>query len=103
MYRISNGWVAGLVLLYLCLEDLSGGRIKKLPTDIAGSSKLIFNYFEETVFQSLESEIQEFMLKTSLLDILEPDFCNALLHITASEKLLNQLVSAHLPGEPEHS
>lgn len=96
VHQISKGWAAGLVLFYLGLKDLSPEGIAALPPDLAGSNKLIFNYFEQAVFHSLAPETREFMLKTSLLDTLEPEFCNALLHITGSEKILNQLVDGHL-------
>ncbi|WP_320042617.1 BTAD domain-containing putative transcriptional regulator [uncultured Desulfobacter sp.] len=96
LHRISCGWVTGLVLVYLGLKDCAGLQIKDLPADLTGLNKLTFSYFEETIFQSLPPETQEFMLKTSLLDSLNPEVCNALLRITASERILDELVAGHL-------
>ncbi len=96
LYRITKGWAAGLVLLYLGLKDHGPEQIERLPADIAGSDKLVFNYFEQTIFHCLAPDIQMFMLKTSLLDILEPEVCDGLLRITESKKVLDQLVSGHL-------
>ena len=96
LHRISDGWVTGLVLVYLSLKDDAGGQIKDLPADLTGANELTFCYFEETIFHSLPPEIREFMLKTSLLDSLTPQICDALLRITASERILDELVAGHL-------
>lgn len=94
LYGLSNGWVTGLVLFYLGLKDNPYGTVP--PQGTAGSNKLVFAYFEETVFRSLAPETREFMLRTSLPDTLEPAFCDALLDITGSGRILDHLVRGHL-------
>jgi LuxR family maltose regulon positive regulatory protein len=59
----TDGWVAGVILL------LQGGKLDQLEQVMARQESLsvMFDYFANEVFQRLDNETQEFLLKTSLL------------------------------------
>ncbi len=59
----THGWAAGLVLL---LERMKIEGLSIESTSLA-TSELIFDYFVAEIFEKLDVEIRDFLLKTSLL------------------------------------
>jgi LuxR family maltose regulon positive regulatory protein len=99
----TNGWAASLILCLLVLRDKPDEAIEKLLNGITGSHKLIFTYLEENVFDSQPPIIKQFMMKTALLDQLDPDFCDTYLEIDNSRALLEQLTANHLLTSKDES
>lgn len=104
LYQKSKGWIAGLVMFYLALKKKPRRRIKNQLL----SGEFVFAYLEEEIFRFLSPEIQVFMLKTSPLDTLDPEFCDACFNTDHSKKVLDHLADNHLltfksepgPGSP---
>ena len=71
--KLMGGWALGLSVLKLSLE-----RSHDALTDVAlykGQNE-IFQYIFSEVFESLPQEIREFLVKTSVLNVLTPEACN---------------------------
>ncbi|MBF0563919.1 MAG: hypothetical protein HQK89_01620 [Nitrospirae bacterium] len=63
LHEKTGGWVAGLIL---AIEG--GSLVSSIPRfEGAGTTEVIFDYFAREIFERTESEIQEFLLKTSYL------------------------------------
>lgn len=92
----THGWAASLILFFLVLRDKPHEEIEKQLDGITGSHKLIFTYLEENVFDSQSPVVKQFIMKTALLDQLDPDFCNTYLEINHSRALLEELMANHL-------
>ncbi len=94
--KTTGGWPAA-TLLFLHARGLSG-----FPDDSAGSMNAapskdhIFRYLEENVFESQPIHIKEFMVRTSVLAILEPDFCDRIMKRRDSRAILERLSTSHL-------
>lgn len=92
--RRTEGWIAGLQLAAVTMQ----GR-QNLPDLIAafsGSSHYVLDYLIEEVFARQPAEVQDFFLKTSILDQLSGPLCDAVSGQVGSRGLLERLERANL-------
>jgi LuxR family maltose regulon positive regulatory protein len=89
-----EGWVAGLQLAALSIknQDDISGFIKRFT----GSHRFVFDYLMDDVFRGLSSNIQDFLLKTSILDRLCAQLCDHLRNAGDSQNILDQLDQLNL-------
>ncbi len=90
----ANGWIAGLVLM------LDGGETESLIT----SHTNLFNYFAAEMMQRSDTAIQEFLVKASLLPVMDSESTEKLTGNVHSKKILQELVRRNyfiscFPGE----
>ncbi len=94
IYKLTQGWVAGLQLAVLSRAntlDLS----KNVLSDL-GSSHEFPEYFSEEVLSQQDQPTQEFIIKTSILNDFCADLCDFLLGIKNSQGMIDFLIDAHL-------
>lgn len=103
----SEGWITAVILaLSNQNQDLirsEGWRNLKASTNSFDADQL-FNYLAQEVFENQTPELQKFLLKTSVLDLLNPLICDALLEgqvseqaeFNSSENILKQLETRNL-------
>jgi ATP/maltotriose-dependent transcriptional regulator MalT len=90
----TEGWIAGLQMAALSLqgqEDVQG-----FINAFTGSNRYIFDYLMEEVLGRQPAEVQEFLLKTSILARLSVPLCDAVLGRTDSRDILYKLGQANL-------
>ncbi len=75
--RRTEGWIAGLQLAALSMRGTAD--LKAFVEAFTGSSRYVLDYLMEEVFRRQTPEIQDFLLKTSILDRLCGPLCDALL------------------------
>ena len=81
----TQGWFAALnAVLTTSIEEHNLDY-----SDIVKS--IIAEYFETEIWQNLDDNTRVLLMKTSILDILNPSACYALTDITETKKVLNQL------------
>ena len=92
--RRTEGWIAGLQLAALSMRgrDDHTGFIQAFT----GSSHYVLDYLIEEVFNQQPADVQEFLLKTSILDRLSGPLCDAVANRANSRELLEQLEHANL-------
>jgi LuxR family maltose regulon positive regulatory protein len=73
----TEGWIAGLQLAALSLEDVSDSA--SFVQEFSGSNRFVLDYLMDEVFRHLPDSIQEFLLRTSVLDRLSAPLCALLL------------------------
>lgn len=93
LWSKTKGWVVGL---YLLITFLKSKKTIDLTAALAEVREDLYEYFTQELFLSQSKIIQEFLIKTSLLNILQENICNELLKIKNSAKILNQLVNSGL-------
>lgn len=71
----TEGWAAGLQLLALSMRGHED--VRPLMASFTGSSRYILDYLMEEVFQRQTAELQDFLLKTSVLERLTAPLCDA--------------------------
>ncbi len=90
----TEGWIAGLQMAALSMqgrEDLSG-----FVRTLSGSHRFIMDYLVEEVIDKQTREIQEFIIKTSILDRMNSSICDRLTDSEGSQEILNYLEHANL-------
>ena len=90
----TEGWIAGLQLSALSLQ----GRANRseLVKDFAGDNRFVLDYLLEEVLNCQTEEVQDFLLRTSVLTRLNGALCDALTGDQRGHELLEQLDRANL-------
>ena len=102
IYTATEGWIGGLILLSESLLRLSAiSREKYIAEEIpAFFNKEIFQYFGKEILSSQPKEVRQFLLKSSMMDIVEPSFVKELFKIENAEKILRDHARKNLFVQP---
>ena len=90
----TEGWPAGLELLAHSMRNC--GDVPALLESFTGSDRYILDYLMEEVIERQPTDIQDFLLKTSVLDRLSAPLCDAVTERTDSAALLLTLDQRNL-------
>jgi LuxR family transcriptional regulator, maltose regulon positive regulatory protein len=87
LHKAAGGWAAGLVLI------LEMAKIEDVEPQKAGKARPqeIFDYFASEIFDRTEKEVQEFLLKTSLLPKMTTRMAEELSGLSSASRLLSML------------
>jgi len=90
----TEGWIAGLQMAALSME----GRDDAVAfiRAFSGSHRFVLDYLVEEVLDRQPGEMQEFLLKTSILDRLTASLCDAVADREDSQTMLTRLERANL-------
>lgn len=79
----TEGWIAGLQLLGLLLQDNLRRQVAASPTQIisnfTGANRYVIDYLTDEVLDQQPAARQDFLLRTSILERLTAPLCDALL------------------------
>ncbi len=100
--EFTEGWIGGLILLCETLERLPEGAKKRfLSGDAAGKfTQEVYDYFEEIILSSRPAEVRELLIKSSILDIVDPDFIKEYLVVDNARDILEDLSARNLFVQP---
>ena len=90
----TEGWIAGLQLAAISmrgLEDASG-----FVQAFKGSHRFVIDYLVEEVLNQQSETLQDFLLKTSILERLNASLCNAVVEISNSQEIIAGLENDNL-------
>lgn len=95
VYEYTEGWPAGVMFLNRCREQgrLPRDRDKILP--ICRES-MVHDYIMYELFRKLPPEIQDFLKKTSVLEVLDSQICGEAAQTEYASGLLNYLLERNL-------
>jgi LuxR family maltose regulon positive regulatory protein len=94
LHQRTEGWIAGLQLLALSLRGQANAR--QLIQSFTGSDRYILDYLVDEVFQRQPPDVQDFLLKTSVLDRFSAPLCDAVADRSDSHAVLLSLERANL-------
>lgn len=89
--RLSGGWITGL---HLCLQ-----KFDILFSELVNKNTVpdsVFDYFTVIVFNKLNDEIKDYLLKTCFLDDFNADLTNNLLKIENSEEIIESIITRNV-------
>lgn len=89
--RRTGGWAAGLQLFHLATSGRSAVDRGRAVDDLGGRSKLVRSYLARNVLAELPEERRHFLLRTCTLGTLTGPLCDALLGMTGSSAILDEL------------
>jgi LuxR family maltose regulon positive regulatory protein len=90
----AKGWAAGLMLLLQSKAGFGSGAGK--ATDFAEPNRLLFAYLAQEVLNELPEDLQDFMLRSSILIELNPSLCTTLTGRADSAAVLDTLYRRNL-------
>lgn len=101
LYTKTEGWVAGLRMAGLALQNLANhpvdsNAVAEFIHSFSGSNRFILDYLLEEVLRQQPVAIQEFLLKTSILEQFCTPLCNALLLSSDGQAVVEYLERENL-------
>lgn len=90
----TEGWITGLQLAALSMQGFSDPH--HFILSFAGSNRYVLDYLFEEIFSQLPTEIQDFLIKTSILDRLTAGLCDKVTGRSDSREQLESLERANL-------
>ncbi len=98
IHRLTEGWIGGLVLFCDSLDWVpESKRESYVSQELAGKFIWnIFHYFGERILSLLPREVREFLVKSSILDVVEPDFVAEAMGLANPKAILEDLVKRNL-------
>jgi LuxR family maltose regulon positive regulatory protein len=94
LQRRTEGWIAGLQLAALSLQGRDDAH--QLVASFSGSHRYVLDYLIEEVFQQRPADMQDFLVKTSILDRLTAPLCDAVTERDDSHDMLLELDRGNL-------
>jgi LuxR family maltose regulon positive regulatory protein len=94
LVRRTEGWAVGLHLAALSMRGNSD--LKTFIRTFTGSNRFILDYLFEEVFKKQPGELQEFLLKTSILNRFCPLLCDEITGREDGHRVLHELEGANL-------
>ena len=93
----TEGWVAGLQLAGLSLQDMTdAGQVGAFVADFAGSHRFVLDYLVDEVLSRQPFELREFLLRTSVLPALTGGLCDAVTGDADGARTLESLERGNL-------
>ncbi|MBI4763262.1 MAG: hypothetical protein HY787_01480 [Deltaproteobacteria bacterium] len=96
LHQKTGGWISGLILFYNSLKEKKRENIDVLLLNLKGTQRMLSDFLEENVYKNQSNKIKVFLKKTSILSRLDPAFCDELLGIDDSRRILHKLLKKHL-------
>lgn len=90
----TEGWPAGLQMAAVSLAGQSDAG--KFIQSFTGSHRLVQDYLLEEVLQRQTTDVQEFLLRTSVLDRMCPELCDAVMQAEVGHETLRYLELSNL-------
>ncbi len=87
----TEGWAVALYLTGLAQQHDRRGRPERTTVPAPGSHRFVADYVRTEVLRPLDADLQWFLTRTSVLDELSPDLCDAVLRRDDSAALLARL------------
>lgn len=90
VYDKTDGWITGIqLILYSALNDR--GIIEKSINEYEPTRQPIFDYFARVIFESEPRSIQDFLKRSSIMDIISAESCNHILKIRNAGAFLHNI------------
>jgi LuxR family maltose regulon positive regulatory protein len=94
LWRRTEGWAAGLQLAAISLER--SPDVERFVNAFTGSNRLVADYLIQEVIDELEPDVRRFLLRTSILEWLRPELCDAVTGDDNAHEMLEVLRSRWL-------
>jgi LuxR family transcriptional regulator, maltose regulon positive regulatory protein len=93
----TEGWAAGMTLITASLQRIQSATDRTAFFEqIANSNRYLFDYLAEAVLGREDETTRDFLIATSILDVLTPALCGAVTGVTNAGQMLDQLYRRNL-------
>jgi LuxR family maltose regulon positive regulatory protein len=92
----TEGWVAALQIVRSSLSGRDAPDMSLMLAGLSGSQQFVFDYLADEVFKRLAEDVQEFLLRTSVLQQMDAGVCNAVAGVQTGQSILEELEKQNL-------
>ncbi len=92
----TEGWVAALQIIRSSLSGRDAQDVNAMLSGLSGSQQFVFEYLAEEVFKRQPDDLQEFLLRTSILQQMDASACNAVAGVKNAQSILEELEKRNL-------
>lgn len=92
----TEGWAAGIAMVSQSLRYGREDRVLAVLSDPVASAWLVYDYLADEVFDRQPAAIQQFLMKTSILELMSAPLCDHLLGTSSSQTMLLSLTESGL-------
>jgi LuxR family maltose regulon positive regulatory protein len=98
IHSATDGWIGALILFAEFLGRFQESTMEKFISEDFPNhfKKEIFQYFGKEIFSSLSEQVQGFLIRSSLIDLIEPAFMRDFLGMEMAEEILREHVRKNL-------
>ncbi|MCX7994745.1 MAG: hypothetical protein N3A65_03090 [candidate division WOR-3 bacterium] len=86
----TEGWITGIQLI-LQYASRAKGAIKEKLIDIMEQEQSLFDYFTSELMSNEPLIIQDFLKKSSVLEVVTPEICDAVMEVKEARKILRDI------------
>ena len=94
LHRRTEGWIAGLQLVALSMQG--SADVGRLVASFAGSHRYVLDYLIDEVFGQQPADVQEFLLRTSILERFSAPLCDLVAERHDGREMLLSLEQSNL-------
>lgn len=93
----TEGWITGLQLAAVTMQGLEQhDQIARFIHSFSGSHRYVIDYLVDEVLCQQTPQVQEFLLRTSILDPMVAPLCNVVVSREDSQAILERLAASNL-------
>jgi LuxR family maltose regulon positive regulatory protein len=92
----TEGWVAALQIIRSSLSGRDAEDVNTMLAGLSGSQQFVFDYLADEVFKRLPEDVQEFLLRTSIIQQMDSSACNAVASVQNAQSILEELEKQNL-------
>ena len=81
----TEGWAASLQLVQAALRDRSPLEIRRFVRNLSGADQELYDYLAEEVIGDLPDDLQQFLMRTSILQVVTPELAGIVTDLPAPE------------------
>jgi len=81
----TEGWAASLQLVQAALRDRSPAEIRRFVRSLSGADQELYDYLAEEVVGDLPEDLQQFLMRTSILQVVSPDLAEVVTEVDTAE------------------
>lgn len=92
----TEGWAAALQIVRSSLSGQDAASADRVIAGLSGSNRYVFEYLADEVFRRQPDQHQQFLLRTSVLEQMDAEVCNAIASFENSQAILEALERQNL-------
>lgn len=96
IHEKTEGWVAGLRIFVMLINHSEKANQDELILEFSGSQQSLSEYFLEEIFLKGTSEMQQFLLNTSILNRLNAELINQLMDVQTGAEQMRRLTQENI-------
>jgi ATP/maltotriose-dependent transcriptional regulator MalT/DNA-binding SARP family transcriptional activator len=81
----TEGWAASLQLVQAALRDRTPAEIRRFVRSLSGADQELYDYLAEEVVGDLPDDLQQFLMRTSILQTVRPELAGVVGDLDAAE------------------